>query len=352
MAQPLRKIFQKNLLSGGDASASQGRRERAARAEGSGRARPAENRRLSREARPSGPPRTLNLSAAATAALALALVAAVGWSFFMGYMVGRGEDPERGVESVAGLLLPGSSPSADAAGAAGTLPGAEALAPAPDAPPAGGAPLRPVAPGAEPRTAAGASAPAGAAPVAVAGAPGVPGAPGSAASGEGAGGGPAVPAASSAASSAPAYPFSRPQGESLAAWGIREGQAPTPSDRQPGAPGPVASAPSVPAGRPGAAAPERQPVEPRFDHVFQAAAFRGPADAERLRGRLEEAGLRARVRQSGKVRLVLVSVRGSARDAERVRGELAAMGLGRPILLEKKPVAEKTGGKGRRRSGR
>lgn len=348
MAQPLRKIFQKNLLSGGDASASQGRRERAARAEGSGRARLAENRRLSREARPSDrPPRTLNLSAAATAALALALVAAVGWSFFMGYMVGRGEDPERGVESVAGLLLPGSSPSADAAGAAGALPGAEALAPAPDAPPAGGAPLQPVAPGAEPRTASGAIAPAGAPPVAAAGAPGVPGAPGSAASGDGVSA-PAVPAASSA----PAYPFSRPQGESLAAWGIREGQAPTPSDRQPGAPGPVASAPSVPADRPGAAASERQPVEPRFDHVFQAAAFRGPADAERLRGRLEEAGLRARVRQSGKVRLVLVSVRGSARDADRVRGELAAMGLGRPILLEKKPVAEKTGGKGRRRSGR
>lgn len=340
MAQPLRKIFQKNLLSGGDASASQGRRERAARAEGSGRGRPAENRRLSREARPSDRPhRTLNLSAAATAALALALVAAVGWSFFMGYMVGRGEHPERGVESVAGLLLPGSSPAADAAGAAGLLPGAEALAPAPDASQAGGAPLQPVAPGAEPRTAAGAAAPAGAPPVAAAEAPG------SAASGEGA---PTVPAASSA----PAYPFSRPQGESLAAWGIREGQAPQPSGRQPGAPGPAASETSVPAVRPGAAASERQPVEPRFDHVFQAAAFRGPADAERLRGRLEEAGLRARVRQSGKVRLVLVSVRGSARDADRVRGELAAMGLGRPILLEKKPVTEKTGGKGRRRSGR
>lgn len=348
MAQPLRKIFQKKLLSGGDASASQGRRERAPRAEGSGRARPAENRRLSREARSSDrPPRTLNLSAAATAALALALVAAVGWSFFMGYMVGRGEDPERGVESVAGLLLPGSSPSADAAGAAGALPGAEALTPAADAPPAGGAPLQPGAPGTEP-PAGSVAVPEGAPRVAAAGVVGAPGAPGSAASGEGAGGAPAVPAASSA----PAYPVSRPQGESLAAWGIREGQAPTPSDRQPGAPGPVASAPSVPAGRPGAVAPERQPVEPRFDHVFQAAAFRGPADAERLRGRLEEAGLRARVRQSGKVRLVLVSVRGSARDAERVRGELAAMGLGRPILLEKKPVAEKTGGKGRRRSGR
>lgn len=329
MAQPLRKIFQKNLLSGADASAPQGRRERGARAEGSGRARPAENRRGPREVRPSDSPRrTLNLSAAATAALGLALAAAVGWSFFMGYMVGRGEDPERGVESVAGLLLPGA-PSADAAGAAAPLPGAEALPPAADAPVPrdGGAPLQPAAPG-------GAEGPA------------PDGTPGSAASGPA----PVVrPAPAEAPPPAPAYPFSRPQGESLAAWGIREGSAPQPSGGQPATPR-TASGTSAAGARPGAAASERQPAEPRFDHVFQAAAFRGPADAERLRVRLEGAGLRARVRQSGKVRLVLVAVRGSARDADRVRGELAAMGLGRPILLEKKPVAEKTGGKGRRRS--
>ncbi|MBD5626148.1 MAG: hypothetical protein HDQ90_01370, partial [Desulfovibrio sp.] len=90
--------------------------------------------------------------------------------------------------------------------------------------------------------------------------------------------------------------------------------------------------------------------EPRFDYLFQAAAFKGPVDAERLRGRLAAAGLRASVRQSGKVRLVLVSVRGTAQEAQRVRGQLSGMGLGRPIQLEKKPVAEKTGGKSRRRS--
>lgn len=337
MAQPLRKIFQKNLLSGADASAPQGRRERAVRGEGSGR-RPAENRRGPRETRPSGSPRrTLDLSAAATAALGLALAAAVGWSFFMGYMVGRGEHPERGVESVAGLLLPGSSPSADAAGAAAALPGAEALPPAPDAtaPGADVSPRSPAAPGPEPRAAAADGTP----PAAAAGAPG--NLPSDAASGA-----PAV-------RPAPAYPFSRPQGDSLAAWGIRAGNAPQPSDRQPSdrqPAAPRAASSAASAVRSGAAAPERRQAEPRFDHVFQAAAFRGPADAERLRARLEDAGLRARVRQSGKVRLVLVSVRGSARDADRVRGELAGMGLGRPILLEKKPVAEKTGGKSRRRS--
>ena len=73
-------------------------------------------------------------------------------------------------------------------------------------------------------------------------------------------------------------------------------------------------------------------------------------DAERLRGRLTAAGLRASVRPSGKVRLVLVSLRGTAQEAQRVRGQLAGMGLGRPIQLEKKPVAEKAGGKSRPRS--
>ena len=84
--------------------------------------------------------------------------------------------------------------------------------------------------------------------------------------------------------------------------------------------------------------------------MFQAAAFKGPVDAERLRGRLEAAGMRARVRPSGKVRLVVVSVRGSAEEAQKVRRDLSGMGLGRPILLEKTPVTEKAGGKGRRRS--
>ena len=72
MAQPLRKIFQKNLLSGADGA--QGRGQRAARQEGAaGRKAPASGRR-----------RTLDLSVAATTALGLALACAVGWAVFMG----------------------------------------------------------------------------------------------------------------------------------------------------------------------------------------------------------------------------------------------------------------------------
>lgn len=318
MAQPLRKIFQKNLLPGTDASPSW--RERSDRAESPVRRRPPEMGPGSANGRR----RTLELSAAAAVALALALVAAVGWSFFMGYLVGRGEHPGRGVEGVAGLLLSNSSNSSNTAGGAmspSSLPGEEVLRSAPE----------------------------------------VPGAPANAASVVAAGSGISQEPLTSTpdvqtAPAAPAYPFTRPQGEGLAAWGIHEGGAAQPvSSQQPGQQKDTQQGVASPLGgttrvKASMATSPRQLAEPRFDYVFQAAAFRGPVDAERLRVRLEAAGLRTRVSQSGKVRLVLVSVRGSVRDADRVRGELMAMGLGRPIQLEKKLVVETTGGKSRRRS--
>lgn len=328
MAQPLRKIFQKNLVSGADAAAPQGRRERGMRQDGTGAAAKAKSGR-----------RTLDLSGAATTALALALACAVGWAFFMGYLVGRGEHPRRGVESVAGLILPqGESP-----GRRAPLPGEEALAPAQQ-----GAGLAPVAPEAAPE---------------------LPGAPGGTGTPEGAGA-PAVAQAPSPAPapqpvaeapaaqpSASAYPFTRPQGEGLAAWGITPEQAPQGAAAQGANPqaataSPPGRQPAATASQPAAKKPAQpvKPAEPRFDYVFQAAAFKGPVDAERLRGRLEAAGLRAKVRPSGKVLLVVVSLRGSAEEARRVRGTLAGLGLGRPILLEKSPVTEKAGGKGRRGS--
>lgn len=332
MAQPLRKIFQKNLLSGADAAAPQGRRERGARQGEAGGGRKAKSGR-----------RTLDLSGAATTALALALACAVGWAFFMGYLVGRGEHPRRGVESVAGLILP----QGESAARRTPLPGEEALDPAQQ-----GAALAPVAPEAAPEVGGGAATP-GAPAVAQAASPEpepVAEAPAVQHSGQVAGQAPGQQAP-------PAYPFTRPQGEGLAAWGITPEQAPQGAPAQ-GA-NPQAAAAPQPGRQPAAtareAAPKKpaqpvKPAEPRFDYVFQAAAFKGPVDAERLRGRLEAAGLRAQVRPSGKVRLVVVSLRGSAEEARRVRGTLAGLGLGRPILLEKSPVTEKAGGKGRRGS--
>ena len=194
MPQPLRKIFQKNLLSGADAAAPQGRRERAGRSEAGGGGRKAA----------SGPRRrTLDLSGAATTALGLALVAAVGWAFFMGYLVGRGEHPGRGVESMAGLILPQGT--GGTAGGRAPLPGEEALLPAQR-----GAPAPDLADAGDLSGASGAPA---AAQASQGPAPEPAPEPGGAPE--------AAPEAR-----APAYPFNRPRGEGLAGAGAASGRRP------------------------------------------------------------------------------------------------------------------------------
>lgn len=139
---------------------------------------------------------------------------------------------------------------------------------------------------------------------------------------------------------ASAYPFSRPQGESLAAWGIQPGGAAEPAPQTE----PQDRAKARPAVQQVSAAPERtgqkaaQRDEPRFDYVYQVAAFRDKDDGDALRARLEEKGLRTRLQKSGKVYLVLVLLRGSEREAENIRETVRRMGLGKPLRLSKKAV--------------
>lgn len=139
---------------------------------------------------------------------------------------------------------------------------------------------------------------------------------------------------------ASAYPFARPQGESLAAWGIQPGGAAKPAPQSESRERAKAGS----AVRETPAAPERTgqkptpKAEPKFDYVYQAAAFRDKDDGDALRARLEEKGLRTRLQKSGKVYLVQVLLRGSEREAENVRETLRRMGLGKPIRLSKKAV--------------
>lgn len=83
-----------------------------------------------------------------------------------------------------------------------------------------------------------------------------------------------------------------------------------------------------------------------FDFVYQVAAFKGGDDADKLRTSLEGKGLRTRTRKSGKLTLVMVSLRGTEDDAFRLREELQHMRLGVPIKISQKPVG-KTAKKGR-----
>ena len=81
--------------------------------------------------------------------------------------------------------------------------------------------------------------------------------------------------------------------------------------------------------------------------MFQAAAFNNAGDADKLRSRLEGRGLRTGLQTRGKLRLVLVNLRGTDLDAANLREELQRMHLGAPLLKSKKAVAGKS-----RKSGR
>lgn len=287
MPQPLRKSFQKSAASGG------------------------KPRRF-----------TFSLSGVAVAALGLVLVAAVGWAFFMGFMVGRGQNPEKSVEQMTGMLRnEQAQPAAPAPPAAPAAPGAQS---APTAQPeraeqpeqAGSAAEVPASPADASQNAARAQQSPQAAPQA-------------------------------APQDGSAFPFSRPQGAGLAAWGI------SPATPAPGAP----AAPSTPpqsqradprqAQRASAAHPKAAQAEPLFDYSFQVAAFKDKADADKLRARLESKGLRSRQQKSGKVLLVLVNLRGTELDAANLREELQRMKLGKPLLASKKAVSGKSRKTGR-----
>lgn len=270
------------------------------------------------------PPRVLlHLPFLGVAALLVVFAVAVGWAFFMGVIIGQGQNPAERVnallherpretapvtveeegESVADLLdrplpLHKDAPEAGAEAAGGDA----TAAPSPD---------QPAQPASQEQ--------------------GAQAAPAQEAQGKAA---PEQP-------QAPAYPFARPQGESLAAWGI---QPSAPQGAQQAAPQDRAKAQPAGtdrAGQKAAAKTEQKPAakaEPKFDYVYQAAAFRDKGDGDALRARLEEKGLRTRLQKSGKVYLVQVLLRGSEREAENVRETLRRMGLGKPIRLSKKAV--------------
>ncbi|MDR2820655.1 MAG: SPOR domain-containing protein [Desulfovibrio sp.] len=237
---------------------------------------PPQKNRFSKSSAETSEPRriALNLSSTAVAALALALAAVMGWAFFMGLMVGRGQNPEQRVEQMTSALR--SDPPI-ASGAPDAQPPTAEPAPAPAAPEG-----RPIAenPAPPPET----------------------------------------------------YPFSRPQGAEMGAWGIR---SPETAEAKP--PPGTRAASSAPAQT--TTDQTRKQNAPLFDYLFQAAALKNKKDVDALRDSLEKRGIRSSRNKSGKVFLVMVHLRGSEADAANLREELQKMKLGAPILTSKKPVA-------------
>lgn len=234
------------------------------------------------------------------AGIALAVMAAtVGWSYFMGYMVGLGQNPARQVARLTGAPPPAPSPQV-----------AAQQAPLPpdiikdDIPPEGS---EPAATGSTPQAAAGKPA--------------------------------AAPEPKAKAEAAPAqkddknrYPFARPSGQGLTAWGLSSSaQQPSAQDAK------------TPPAQPAAPSSEKKTEAPAagqqlYDFVFQVAAFRKQDDADRLCQRLEEKGIRCRVQPSGKVMLVMAMLRGTALDGANLRADFQRMGLGAPIQKSRKEL--------------
>ena len=277
-------------------------------------AAPLRKPRKSVASQPTGEKRrfVIRLSGPMAALLGTILAVAVGWSFFMGFMVGRGQNPETRVEQMTNMI------SKDAPAAKGKA--AQQEAPAPDA-------------AATAETTDGQNAaptadnPTGAAPQQTAA--------GKPADAKGQKAGQAQQPQQGQQPQAPAYPFSQPSANSMAAWGIKPGANQQGAQAQAG--GTQNGAPN------GAQAAKPAPAKtgPQFDYVYQVAAFKSDEDADKLRTRLEGKGLHTRTQKSGKLVLVLVNMRGTEDDAFNLREDLRHMRLGVPIMVSQKPVSTK-----------
>lgn len=268
----------------------------------------------------------LRLSTPVIAAILVVMAVSVGWTWYMGYMVGQGQDPVVQAGRLAQTALPGAAaPEADPEpDAAPTAPSGEIVEPEPPA--RGGAAA---ARNAAQKAAVGApAAPAAKAAPAAAKAKEQPRAdakrPGDARKPETA----KADAKRADAKKADARKADAKKAEEARRADARKADTKKDAKR-------ADDAKKADAKRD---AKKDAPQGGRFDMVFQVGAFKGPVDSGRLRERLEAKGFRATVRPSGKVFLVTVSLRGDAKAADRLRAEAGRLGLGAPILLSRKEV--------------
>lgn len=116
--------------------------------------------------------------------------------------------------------------------------------------------------------------------------------------------------------------YQPPKGAAVQAWPNDEPDEP--QDRKP-----------KPAPSP---APKPAPDNRRYDFTFQTAALRSQADANKLKATLAAKKINATVRKSGKVYLVMVTLRGTRTDVASLQAKLKSAGLGKPLQVKKTPV--------------
>jgi cell division septation protein DedD len=233
---------------------------------------------------------TVSFSKAAAAMLCLVLIMAVVWAFFMGFMVGRGQDPVQRMEQMASVLREDNPATPETSGPAQS---GQSAGP-------------PAAPAAD---AAGGRHPASGEDAAREGVGSMP---------------PAAPVKKKPDGTLAFDPLNPPEGDALAAWGIRDASG--------------RAAPEQSGAKAAEDTPPSAEEDLKYNWVFQMAAFRGKADADRLQAGLEKAGYRASQARSGKMTLVLVRLRGGRAEVERLRGQARELRLGEPLLQSRQPV--------------
>ncbi len=223
------------------------------------------------------------LSLPLTIGICLVLVCAIGWAYFMGLMVGRGQNPEARLQEMTAFI---NSPKNNSTNIAESQEANSQPAPGEVSQPATAESLPTEHEVAQIQT-------------------------------------------SSMQPSSSAYPFNKPSAAGAAAWGK------TASENVP--------AQSIKSPDKAKAAITSVPGEKiLYDYVFQVGAFKSLKDAENLKKALESHKLKAKVQKSGKVCIVLVSVRGSETAATELASRIRPLKLGKPLQLSKKQVTPKT----------
>jgi cell division protein FtsN len=131
-----------------------------------------------------------------------------------------------------------------------------------------------------------------------------------------------VPAKNAAEERSAFVPLHSPRGEALAAWGKDD-------------------KPAVESGENRKKTEIASSREEQFNWVFQMAAFKDKADADRVRVSLEKNGYRAALVRDGKMFLVHLRLRGGETEVARLREQARRLRLGSPLMQSRIAVTDK-----------
>ncbi len=216
---------------------------------------------------------SINVSPAFLSLLGVIILCVLGWCFFLGFMVGRGQNPEEHLQKMAAILSPAEKPAQTAK-------------------PQGAVPQDGVAD-------QGAAQPAEAADGAQQQQPGQPGQPDQA-----------------GASPVPGFPAFQQGAQGAGQNAAQQAQA---QDKK----------------KPEAQAAQEKPKAP-YTFSYRMATVRTREDARKEQERYEKKGFRTSIRQSGKSWSLYATIKGTDSDADQFVRDVKKAGLSQPVRVSRK----------------